>query len=268
MNKNSILVTFFIIFLTSCSLSPGIYLKSDSNVNGNNIVYLDEAKTIKIPVIDVNYDMINKLEKKTPKAYKIGIGDGVVITVWGYPDIFPMNVVNYDQNLRVVNTDGTIFFPYVGTLNVLGKTQVEVRNMLTKGLSKFFNDPQLDVSISKYNSQRIYLLGEVTMPKKINLTETPLSLTDALGEALGLRTETSEAREVYIIRSMSNSNEPVVYRADLSKPSGFIVASNFYLESQDIIYVNAKGTTRWNKVISQFFPFSSLLNSVDNLVTD
>ena len=41
-----------------------------------------------------------------------------------------------------------------------------------------------------------------------------------------------------------------------------------YLKDNDVIYVNAKGTTRWNRVISQFFPFSSFLNSVDNLTTD
>ena len=39
-----------------------------------------------------------------------------------------------------------------------------------------------------------------------------------------------------------------------------------YLKNEDIIYVNAKGTTRWNRVISQFFPFSTFLNSIDNLV--
>ena len=56
------------------------------------------------------------------------------------------------------------------------------------------------------------------------------------------------------------------FRADFSSPATFLNASSFYLASQDIIYVNANGTARWNRVISQFFPFSSFLNSVDNLV--
>ena len=49
-----------------------------------------------------------------------------------------------------------------------------------------------------------------------------------------------------------------------SKKSVSLVAE--YLSDNDIVYVNSKGTTRWNRVISQFFPFSSFLNSVDNLV--
>ena len=51
----------------------------------------------------------------------------------------------------------------------------------------------------------------------------------------------------------------------MSSPAGFIAAGNFYLSDNDVVYVNAKGTARWNRVISQFFPFSSLLNSLDNL---
>ena len=60
----------------------------------------------------------------------------------------------------------------------------------------------------------------------------------------------------------------MIYRADISSPAGFLSANQFYLQDKDIVYVNAKGTARWNRVISQFFPFSSFLNSVDNLIED
>ena len=84
----------------------------------------------------------------------------------------------------------------------------------------------------------------------------------------GLNTNTSNGSEVFIIRQANSNEMPEIFRADLSTPAGFINAGNFYLADDDIVYVNAKGTTRWNKVISQFFPFSSFLNSVDNLTSD
>jgi len=133
-------------------------------------------------------------------------------------------------------------------------------------LSKFFNDPQLDVSIARFESQKVYVLGEVTVPKKINITETPLSLADALGQVSGLSTTTSSASEVFVIRQASKRNsEAQIFQADLSSPAGFLIAGEFYLAPQDIVYVNANGTTQWNRVISQFFPFSTFLNSIDNL---
>ena len=54
---------------------------------------------------------------------------------------------------------------------------------------------------------------------------------------------------------------------NLSTPAGFIAAGSS-MEDNDIVYVNASGTTRWNRIISQFFPFSSFLNSIDNLTSN
>ena len=71
-----------------------------------------------------------------------------------------------------------------------------------------------------------------------------------------------------MIRQSNSNNDPEIFYADLSSPSYFIDAGKFYLMDNDIVYVNSNGTARWNKVISQFFPFSSFLNSVDNLVKD
>ena len=112
------------------------------------------------------------------------------------------------------------------------------------------------------------MLGEITTPKKLNITDVPISLSEAIGEANGLNTNTSNGSEVFIIRQGQGQEKPKIFLADLSSPAGFISAGNFYLSDNDIVYVNAKGTTRWNKVISQFFPFSSFLNSVDNLTSD
>ena len=261
-----IIASFLLIFLiSSCSsLAPGMFMDSSKDrSNNSDFVVLDPENNTKIYLEKLSYSLIESLEPIKP--YKVGIGDKLSITVWGLPDIFPMYNVSTDNNLRAVNTDGSIFFPYVGSIQAYGKTQVELRKEITEKLGKFFNDPQLDVSIASFVSQKIYILGEVTRPQKLSITETPISLTDALGLVNGLNTNTSSAREVFVIRQAENANPPRIFQANLSTPASLILADEFYLKSQDIIYVNASGTTRWNRVISQFFPFSSFLNSLDNL---
>ena len=84
----------------------------------------------------------------------------------------------------------------------------------------------------------------------------------------GSCTNTAAASEVFIIRQNQSKDNPIIFYANLKTPSGFFEAGNFYLINNDIVYVNSSSTTRWNKVISQFFPFSTLLNSIDNLTTD
>ena len=255
-----------LILIAGCSLSPGMHMETKSS-------WLDESKYVFIESINKNVKLINisEIQDTTYKnnyLYKIGIGDQISVTIWGLPDIFPVTNISADQNLRRVDANGNIFFPYAGLIKAKGKTQDQLRNELTSSLSEYFTDPQLDVTIARFNSQQVFVLGEVTKPIKINITDIPISLSKAIGESFGLNTNTAAASEVFIIRQGSVGESPLIFHADLKNPSSFIEAGNFYLSNNDIVYVNSSGTTRWNKVISQFFPFSAFLNSVDNLVAD
>ena len=210
--KNFLILNVFI--LTSCSLSPGMHLDAKSSwLSDDDFVFINDGSK-KILVEDLTPSLLQDLNKSRI-PYEIGIGDKLSITVWGLPDAFPMTNINVDQNLRVVNTDGTIFFPYAGTVQAIGKSQVELRADLTKKLSAYFNEPQLDVSIARFESQKVYILGEVLRPSKLPLTETPLSLADALGEVLGVNNNTSAGDQIFIIRQSNDNENERIFRANV-----------------------------------------------------
>ncbi len=264
--KNKISLLILSLFISSCSLSPGMHMETNSP-------WLEESKYVFIDSIDKNVKLISISQTQDKSyennyIYKIGVGDQIAVTVWGLPDIFPVTNISPDQNLRRVDANGDIFFPYVGLIEARGKTQNELRDGITRKLSEYFTDPQVDVTIARFNSQQVFVLGEVTKPKKINISDIPISLSNAIGESFGLNTNTAAASEVFIIRQNVAGRDPLIFHANLKNPSSFIEAGNFYLINNDIVYVNASGTTRWNKVISQFFPFSTFLNSIDNLTSD
>ena len=254
------------ILIGGCGLSPGMHMDTKSSwLDESKYVYIDSSKkNVRLISISETQD----LSYMNTYLYRIGIGDQISVTIWGIPDIFPVNNISADQNLRRVDSNGNIFFPYAGLIQAKGKTQDELRDDLTSYLSEYFTDPQVDVTIARFNSQQVFVLGEVTKPIKINITDIPISLSNAIGESYGLNTNTAAASQVFIIRQETAHTEPLIYHANLKNPSSFIVAGNFYLSNNDIVYVNSSGTTRWNKVISQFFPFSTFLNSVDNLTSD
>ncbi len=264
MIKKNIFLLVIAILLPSCVLSSGMFMSSSNNWDGENTVFVNSLN--RHIIIE---SITEKTEsKKNSDLYKIGKGDQLFVTIWGLPDVFPVTGgVNSELNTRRVDSNGNIFFPFVGLVLAEGKSQDELRKDLTFELSKMFKNVQLDISIAGFNSQKVYLLGEVTTPKVIKLSDIPLSLSNAIGESKGLNTNTSEGEDVFVIRQ-NLSQGPQIFRVDLSSPSGFLSAGNFYLADNDIVYVNAKGITRWNRVISQFFPFSSFLNSVDNLLDD
>ena len=262
--KTAVFSSLAVITLSSCALSPGMFMSSSNNWNGENTVFVDSLnRSIIIEPITEKMQL-----NRTMETYKIGKGDELFVTIWGLPDIFPVTGgINSELNTRRVDNNGNIFFPFVGLISAEGKTQDQLRDSLTNELSKMFKNIQLDITIAGFNSQKVFLLGEVTSPRTINITDIPLTLAIAIGESRGLNTNTSEGEDVFVVRQIP-SRDPQIFRIDMSSPSGFLSAGNFYLTDNDIVYVNAKGTTRWNRVISQFFPFSSFLNSVDNLLDD
>tara|TARA_B100000925_G_scaffold291239_1_gene278624 strand:+ start:2586 stop:3410 length:825 start_codon:yes stop_codon:yes gene_type:complete len=257
--KTNLTFLLCLTLLFSCAY-PGMHMQTSKNGNSQESVYI-ESLGIEVGIEEVEESLLNEQKNN---VYLIGNGDQIAITVWGLPEIFPITNINPDANLRRVDSNGNIFFPYVGTIKAEGISQNQLRDSISSALSLYFTDPQVDVTIARFNSQKVYLLGEVTKPSKINITDIPLTLAEALGEVNGIRTDTGSGSEVFVIRKQGNS--PRIFRANLSSPAGFLSAGSFYLADDDIIYVNASGTARWNRVISQFFPFSSFLNSVDNLI--
>ena len=83
-----------------------------------------------------------------PYVYRIGIGDVLDITVWEDPGSFrTSNESIREKSGTLVHGDGTIYFPFVGVLPVVGKTTFEVRDEIRKSLSRVVTEPRVDVNI-------------------------------------------------------------------------------------------------------------------------
>ena len=105
-------------------VSRNAYGYSKNRSTGNDEVFIESiGKTI--PIIEVSASSIT--DSNLNSIYRIGNGDEIVITVWGIPDIFPITGISPDQNRRRVDSNGNIYFPFVGLVQAAGKTQNELR---------------------------------------------------------------------------------------------------------------------------------------------
>ena len=50
----------------------------------------------------------------------------------------------------------------------------------------------------------------------------------------------------------------------MSSPSGYLVAGDFNLQSEDIVFVGTAGVTSWSRFIQQVLPFTDFINSSEN----
>lgn len=88
---------------------------------------------------------------KGTASYSLGVGDTINIVVFGEPEL-TMEVV--------LNNAGTFTYPYLGKLNILGKSLEEVQSLLVEGLSDgYLVDPKVSVTMDKF--REVYIGGEV-----------------------------------------------------------------------------------------------------------
>ena len=100
--------------------------------------------------------------------YVIGPGDGLNVDLWG----------SVSQRIqRVVDREGKLSLPEVGTVLVAGKTLGEVQHTVQKQLSNEFRDVQTDISLARVRTVRVYVVGDVANPGAydVNALSTPLN---------------------------------------------------------------------------------------------
>lgn len=135
------------------------------------------------------------LNEKAP-PYRIGPQDVLLVTVWDHPEItLPLGQFRQDAASGiVVDESGQMYFPHVGSFKVAGMTTSQVRDALTSRLIKVLQNPQIDVKVLAYRSQKVYVGGEVKNPAVYNITDVPFTLAEAVNRAGGFLPSADDSR--------------------------------------------------------------------------
>lgn len=125
--------------------------------------------------------------------------------------------------------------------------------------------PNDTLYVNSRENQKIYVMGESGKNQSLPMRDQGMSLSDVLGESLGLNPLSASRSKVYVVRSQPSGAQTEVYHLDLTSIADFGLANQFKMRSNDIVYVDASGLARWQRVINQIVPFSGLINTANNL---
>lgn len=104
---------------------------------------------------------------------------------------------------------------------------------------------------------KIYVLGEVKEPSSRFMARGRMTLADAIGDSQGLDQTAANAAGIYVIRGAYD--RPQVYRLDATSPDAMLLAANFPLKPQDVVFVSTHKLTQWNRIVLQIWPTVQML---------
>jgi polysaccharide export outer membrane protein len=123
------------------------------------------------------------------------------------------------------------------------------------------------VNVLDRSQQKVFVMGEVRLPRSVEIVNGELTLAGALGEVGGVNQLSADSGSIYVIRG-TDKDEPQIFHLDARYATGLLLAERFDLQAQDVVFVDAAGVSQWNRVISQLLPSISIIGIADGLGTN
>lgn len=218
-------IVFVIVFFTSCidtrkstyfnDLNDTV-LKSSSVEGTEHIIQKNDILSIRITSLSPEASAVFNATNTTATS---------TVTATG---------TRNESSGYLVNADGNIELPMLGSIKAVGLTKTQLKDYITKQLldKKLLVEPIVDIRHLNYE---VTVLGEVTHPTVITVPNEKISLIKALGVA-GDITVYGRKDNVLLIRE--DDNKKIIKRLDLNSPS-FLQSEYYYLRPNDVVYVEA-----------------------------
>ena len=156
--------------------------------------------------------------------------------VIGGQDVLDINVWKEAELTRTVpvRPDGKISLPLLNDVQASGLTPTQLANEISESLKKYVTNPQVTVIVSQINSQRIYIMGEVTRAGAYPLLPN-MTILQGLSSAGGF-TQFANLKKIYMFRIVDGKQVkyPFNYKDVVS---GKATDENVELKAGDTIVV-------------------------------
>ena len=191
----------------------------------NNTLYRIFSITVLLLVLIFPQLLLGQ-ETKTKLPYKIQSGNVLEIVTWKEPD--------FSREEILVRSDGMITFPLLNDIQASGRTPMELKASIERGLKAFISNPIVTVSVRVPTVKRFYILGEVITTGEYDLIKE-LTVLQAFALAGGF-TEWASKKEIIVLREEGGEKQSIrVNYKNIVKGKDF--SQNIKIKANDTIIV-------------------------------
>ena len=227
-----------LLFVLFCSCKTQNLLVNNEKNNNNQAVF--------------NYNPSYQYKIRKDDKISISVSGEESMSVGSVYGIYNSNEV-YGKWL-LVDANGNIEIPKIGTTNVVGMSIPEFKTFLKEKLKKWLIEPVGDVKVL---NKEITILGEVRNPNSIQVDKDHNTLFEIVSKAGGFEFY-ANLKSIKILRQ---ENENVlVTNIDLTKEKD-ILNQNIQLHPGDIIIVPSKNYKEFDKRVSTIIPFTTTVSA-------
>lgn len=245
--KLTLLLISILFLLISCTILPGIN-KNPTKKNSNKKLEISEysINDVKINILKINKlsneelniyskDQFNNSENKIEDYSEIY--DYRYEYILGTSDTISINLTDTDDldGVYKIDQEGMIDLPFIGKIKMNDLTLNEAQNLLIQVIKGFYKNPDLQINIEEFNSNKVYIVGAVRNQITIPLNQQPLTLIEA---AIKANFNPSAIDKLYGTSGLLR-REGKVYKINLTNTfKNTDEKENFFLKRNDVIFID------------------------------
>ncbi len=260
---NKVLVSFFVVAaamtMASCGSTKDVaYFQNSKDVDLSNSQFLYDARImpkdqLTITVSTVEQDAAVPFNLTVPTPYTVATSRS-----------------SYSQamlQMYLVDNDGNVNFPIVGTLHLGGLTKAEAENLIQEKIKPYMSNAQNPIVTVRMPGYQITVMGEVTRPGTFTVSREKITILEALAQA-GDLTIYGVRNNVKLIREDAQGRK-AIYEMNLND-ANIINSPYYYLQQNDVVYVTPNKVKAQNSSVGSmttlWFSATSILISLTSLL--
>lgn len=264
------LISLALVALASCSASKKVPYIVDAEAIPADV--LAQSSHVNDPTLAPG-DLLNIEVTSTDMQAVVPFNKGMYLLENGTIGRASMTNSNYSQNLDVstdyylINQDGTIDFPILGTIKASGKTKLELSQELTDAIYPQYvkEKPKVEIRLMNF---RVVVTGAVKHPGIYQSHNERMNFFEAIALAGDL--DIKGDRENILLYRTNSDGTREVHKINIHDRN-FLLSPYFGLQQNDIIYVapNASmAANAWqlNPGVSATITFVGGISSLASLI--